>query len=159
MCGRFTLTYPDIETLATDLGVPVESLALHKARYNIAPTQQHFVVHMPHEDHEVLPATWGLINSWARDASRAGRQINARAETVASSPAYRSAFHHRRCVVPADGFYEWTGPKDARQPFWIHRPNGGLTLFAGIYESWRGRPARVDDVLIITSAERNGRHP
>lgn len=155
MCGRFTLTYPDIETLAADLGVPVESLALYKARYNIAPTQEHFVVHMPHEDREVIPATWGLVNSWAKDASRAGRQINARTETVESSPAYRAAFRHRRCVVPADGFYEWTGPKDARQPFWIHRPDGGLTLFAGIYESWQPSPGQWQTTFSIITTSAN----
>ncbi len=155
MCGRFTLTYPDIETLAADLGVPVESLVLYKARYNIAPTDEHFVVRVAHEDREVLTAKWGLVNSWAKDANRAARQINARAETVETNPAFRTAFQHRRCVVPADGFYEWTGPKTARQPFWVHRPDGGLTLFAGLYESWQPAPRHWQTTFTIITTSAN----
>jgi putative SOS response-associated peptidase YedK len=155
MCGRFTLTYPDIETLAADLGVPVESLALYKARYNIAPTDDHFIVRMPHEDREVVPAKWGLVNFWAKDARGAARQINARAETVDRSPAFRDAFEKRRCVVPADGFYEWTGEKDARRPIRYHRADGRLTLFAGLYESWRPTPTEWQTTFTIITTSSN----
>ena len=117
MCGRFTLTCADREGLAAALGVPAEQLpeAEHRPRYNIAPTDSHWVLHMKLEDRELLPAKWGLVNRWARDATRAVRQINGRAESLAKTPAYREALQKRRCAVPADGFFEWVGEKDARR--------------------------------------------
>ena len=128
--------------LAQLLGVSVEQMPEgdYRPRYNIAPTDPHWIVRTRYEDRELLPARWGLVNSWAKDAKGAFRQINARAETVARLPAFRDAFQKRRCVVPADGFYEWTGPKEARQPFRFHRPDGGLLLFAGLSESWQREP-------------------
>src|SRR5581483_4410690 len=84
----------------------------------------------------LLPATWGLVNSWAPDAKGAARQINCRAETALRRPAFRDAFVRRRCVVPADGFFEWTGSQQARRPLWFHEPHGDLLLFAGLYETW-----------------------
>lgn len=137
MCGRFTLTAMDVHAIAEGLGVPVESLSFYRPRYNIAPTDEHFVVRQRLEDHEVVAARWGLVNSWATDARDAARQINARAESVDTRPAFRDAFEHRRCIVPADGFFEWTGPKEKRRPLWYHRPGGQLLLFAGLYEFWK----------------------
>ena len=144
MCGRFTLTYREKERLAEELGVNVEEIddALYKPRYNIAPTDPHWVVRMRYEDREILPAKWGLVNSWAKDAKRAAKQINARAETIATNNAFREAFTKRRCVIPADGFFEWIGAGTNRQPIWFHRPDGKLILFAGLYESW---PATHDN--------------
>ena len=78
------------------------------------------------EDRELLPAKWGLVNRWAKNATRAVRQINVRAESVATTPAYRAALQRRRCAVPADGFFEWVGEKDSRRPIWFHRPDAGL---------------------------------
>ncbi len=142
MCGRFTLTYRDRERLASELGVPVEQLpaAAYRPRYNIAPTDPHWIVRLRLEDREVLPANWGLINTWAQDRRQAGRQINARAETLEKLRPFREAFKKRRCVVPADGFFEWVGEKEARRPIWFHRGDGGLILFAGLYESWQPAP-------------------
>ena len=74
-----------------------------------------------YESREAIPATWGLVNSWAKDAGRASMCINAKAETVDKLPSFREAFEKRCCVVPADGFYEWRGPKAKREPLWIHR--------------------------------------
>ena len=156
MCGRFTLTMRETEALAAELGVLVESLREYRPRYNIAPTDGHWIVRTKFEDHELLPARWGLVNSWAKDRKRAARQINARAETLASQPAFRDAFRQRRCVVPADGFFEWTGPKNARQPLWFHRPDGGLLLFAGLYESWRPNPDEWERTFTIITTEANG---
>jgi putative SOS response-associated peptidase YedK len=82
----------------------------------------------------VLPATWGIVKNGSKDASMAAGTINARAETVEKRGAFRDAFYERRCVVPADGFFEWTGPKTARQPTWFHREDRQLILFAGLYE-------------------------
>jgi len=158
MCGRFTLTYRERERLAEELGVPVEQLphAEYRPRYNIAPTDPHWIVRLRLEDREVLPAKWGLVNYWAKDAARAARQINARAETLATSPAFREAFAKRRCVVPADGFFEWTGAGANRRPLWFHRPDGRLVLFAGLYESWRAGPEQWQRTFTIVTTQPNG---
>lgn len=147
MCGRFTLTYDDVNAIAEGLGVARESLTMFRPRYNIAPTDTHLVVRMHGEEREALEAKWGLVNAWAKGPKQAFKNINARAETVDSSPAFRKAFEKRRCVVPADGFFEWEGPRNRRQPHWYHRPDGGLILFAGLYE-WR----KVEDAWQATFA-------
>lgn len=153
MCGRFTLTRRDRHELAAELGVADESLADYRPRYNIAPLQNHFVVTLERENRKIIPARWGLVNSWAKDNKRAAMCINAKAETVEKLPTFRAAFKKRRCAVPADGFYEWRGPKGKRQPLWIHPRRGGLLLFAGLYESWRPEPDRWETTFtIITTA-------
>ena len=156
MCGRFTLSLA-ADRAARELGIPVETWLemVTRPRFNIAPMQTHPVVVMPREDRELAPARWGLVNFWAKDNKRAARQINARAETLDTRPAYRAAFKSRRCVVPADGFYEWTGPKAKRQPLWYHRPDGGLLLFAGLYESWRAEPEREETTFTIVTTRAN----
>ena len=143
MCGRFTLTEDNREWVAERLGVPVDELVedTYRPRWNIAPTDQHWIVRMQHEDREALPAKWGLVQFGSKDAKRAATQINARAETLDSRPAFRNAWRKsRRCVVPADGFFEWTGDKKDRQPIWFHRPDRELIFFAGLYESWQPTP-------------------
>ena len=138
MCGRFTLTRRDFDALAAELGAEAapELAAQYRPRYNIAPTDWHWLVRQKLEVLQLLPARWGLVNSWAHDAKGAARQINARAESAPMSHAFREAFLARRCIVPADGFFEWTGVKANRRPIWYHAPDGGLLLFAGLYESW-----------------------
>ncbi len=138
MCGRFTLTRRDFEELAATLEAEVrpEYAALYRPRYNIAPTDQHWVLRQKREHRELLPGKWGLVNSWAKDPKGAARQINARAETASKSRAFRDAFVERRCAVPADGFFEWVGAKEARRPIWFHPLHGDLLLFAGLFESW-----------------------
>lgn len=155
MCGRFTLTGPDAQALAQELGVPAESLSSYRPRYNIAPTDDHWIVRMKYEERELLPARWGLVNSWAKDRSRAARQINARSETAHQTQAFRSAFAQRRCVIPADGFFEWVGAKQARKPIWFHRPDRGLLLFAGLYESWQHEPGQWERTFTILTTEAN----
>ncbi|OFW62377.1 MAG: hypothetical protein A2Y74_07260 [Actinobacteria bacterium RBG_13_63_9] len=155
MCGRFTLTRQDRVELARELGVPADQIAEseYRPRYNIAPANRHWVMRMEHEDRELVPARWGLINHWAKDPKIGYRQINARAETLDKRPAFRDAFRKRRCAVPADGFFEWAGPKGARQPIWFHRPDGGLILFAGLGESWQPTPGEWElTFTIITTA-------
>ncbi len=138
MCGRFTLGIENQEILAKLLGVEADLFLQqqYRARYNIAPTDGHWLVRVKAEQRELRPAKWGLVNSWAKDAKKAARQINARAESIDTRPAFREAFMARRCVIPADGYYEWTGVRGNRQPHWFHRPARGLMLFAGLYESW-----------------------
>jgi len=155
MCGRFTLTRQDALELAEELGVPVESLPDYRPRYNIAPTDQHWILRAKYEELEVLPALWGLVNSWAEDRKRAAAQINARVETLETRSAFRDAFHSRRCLVPADGFFEWIGAKDSRRPVWFHRADGKLIFFAGLYESWQPEPDAWERTFTIVTTDAN----
>ena len=104
----------------------------------------------------MLPSRWGLVNAGSRPARRAARPINARAEAIDPRPAFREAFGKRRCVVPADGYFEWMGPKKARQPIWFHREDGGLLLFAGLYETWHSELgiSQVTFTIITTKSNR-----
>jgi putative SOS response-associated peptidase YedK len=156
MCGRFTLTYRERQALADELGVDVNDIPHdYVPRYNLPPTDPHYIVRQQYEERQLLPAKWGLVNSWAKDAKRAAAQINARAETLTKSPAFRDAFQERRCIVPADGFFEWLGSKEARRPLWFHRSEGGLILFAGLYESWRPEPGHWQRTFTIVTTTPN----
>jgi len=156
MCGRFTMTRRDRTELAAMLGVPESELGDYVPRFNIAPTQPYFVLKTKYESREAIPATWGLVNSWAKDASRASMCINAKAETADKLPSFRRAFEKRRCVVAADGFYEWRGSKARREPLWIHPADGALLLFAGLFEAWQFQPDewQTTFTILTTSANR-----
>jgi len=155
MCGRFTLTRRDRRELAGLLGVDENDLRDFVPHYNIAPTQDHFVMRSKYETRHLIPARWGLVNSWANNDQSAASCINAKAETVETRSSFRDAFLHRRCVVPADGFYEWRGPKTNREPLWIHPADGGLFLFAGLYESWQMQPDRWQRTFTIITTKAN----
>ena len=135
MCGRFTLT-ADSATVqeALDLGnMPAEL----EPRYNVAPTQPVAIVTEP-DEREVKLFRWGLIPSWAKDIKIGYRLINARAETVAQKPAFRAAFSRRRCIVLADGFYEWQRVgKKKKQPYYFRLASGQPFAMAGLWEVWR----------------------
>jgi putative SOS response-associated peptidase YedK len=135
MCGRFSLGWEEWQNVAGKLGLDAgaEIAANYKAHHNIAPTDTHFIVTTEYERRRAQVARWGLVNGWARDNRQASKCINARAETIEQRTSFREAFHQRRCVVPADGFYEWTGPKKDRRPLRIHPRDGELMLFAGLY--------------------------
>ena len=122
MCGRYTLTVP-VETLANefDLTGPVPEVP---PSYNIAPTQEVAVVLEDGGEHRLEMLRWGLIPSWADDPQIGSRMINARSETAAEKPSFRRAFRERRCLIPADGFYEWQGTNNGKQPFYIHMQDG-----------------------------------
>src|SRR5438105_9093473 len=124
MCGRITLTTPDIEEVASLLEATVSpaDAALYKPRYNAAPTDTHWIVQASPSGRVLVPAVWGFQ----------GGVINARSETA--EKRFRSAFQNRRVIVAADGFYEWTGPRDARQPIWFRPRGGGLLYLAGLAE-------------------------
>ena len=143
MCGRFTQQRPSAE-LAALFGA--EDLAESPGeRYNLAPQQSGLVV-VERDDlrRAVVPYRWGLIPSWAKDGKIGNRLINARAETVASTPAFRASFAKRRCIVPADGFYEWERASPSiRQPNLIRRLDGAPMAFAGLWSIWRD-PAEPD---------------
>jgi putative SOS response-associated peptidase YedK len=104
------------------------------ADYNVAPTKTVPLVMRHHGRRELRAARWGLVPSWASDTSIGSRLINARAETVADKPAFRAAFERRRCLLPADGYFEWGEDKT---PFFIHPPDGGVMAMAGLFEWWR----------------------
>ncbi len=157
MCGRFTLTWEEWRQIVDSLGVQDDGRAFADYRpcFNIAPTDQHFIMTSEFERRKVRRARWGLVNRWAKDNSRASQCINAKAETLEQRPTFSEAFQQRRCVVPADGFYEWTGSKAKRQPLWIHSRGGGLMLFAGLYESWYPEKDRPEITFTIVTCAAN----
>ncbi len=149
MCGRYTLKTP-----AGDLQ---EELALDdkpelKPRYNIAPSQDVAIV-VSGPGRKLEWARWGLIPFWAKDEKIGYKMINARAETLAEKPAYREAVKHRRCLIPADGFYEWRKTTEGKVPVHIRRRGGRAFAFAGLWETWKpkagGDPVR--SCTIVTS--------
>lgn len=133
MCGRFTLTTPDIEALARVVSAELDPrlLADHHPRYNIAPTAISPIVCAHADGRHLEPGVWGLPNPFGEDR-RPGGMINARAETAAKLPSFRDAFARGRCGVLADGFFEWTGPKSKRQPLWFRRRDGEPLVLAAI---------------------------
>ena len=195
MCGRYASARQRIELLE-EFSVQRDRVTEPLAPdYNVAPTKPVYAVlsragrqegdaegHHAEGNHaegnhagvarELRVVRWGLVPSWAKDVSIGSRLINARAETVSEKPAYRRAFAKRRCLLPADGYYEWQvldGPagapsdrpgKKAKQPFFIHRADGGPLAFAGLYELWRDRAVPDGDpdawlwsaTIITTSA-------
>jgi len=121
---------------------------------NVAPTQDVYAVLETGGVRRVEPLHWGLIPFWAKEAKIGNRMINARAESVATSNAFRHAFRKRRCIIPADGFYEWTRREgqSAKQPYFIQRPDGEPIAFAGLWEVWRppGSDTELHSCTIIT---------
>lgn len=137
MCGRYSLTSPPeaLRRLFKTTG-PLPNL---QPRYNIAPTQIVPVVRAGEGRRALAMMRWGLVPSWAKDLSIASRMINARGETVAEKPAFRKAFRSRRCLVPADGYYEWRKEDARRQPYRVTRKDGAPMAFAGLWERWTAR--------------------
>ena len=139
MCGRFILTRPG-EVIAEVFGL--EAVPRIEPRYNIAPTQPIAIARAAAAGRgrrELAHVHWGLIPPWARDPSIGSRTINARAETVATKPSFRAAFRRRRCLVPADGWYEWKREDDgSRQPWLVRAADERLLAFAGLWERWSG---------------------
>ena len=144
MCGRYA-SARSVDDIAAAFGIHEDDIeAPPPADWNIAPTKPVTVV-IARKDRRVLTsARWGLVPSWASDPSIGSRLINARLETVADKPAFRDAFAARRCLVPADGWYEWATRADGtRQPYFLAPPDGGPIAFAGLWEVWYdadGRP-------------------
>lgn len=135
MCGRYTLTDPGAELLRH---FQLDSLPPdYRPRYNIAPTQQVLAVIAGDKGRRAGYLRWGLIPSWAKDPSIGSRMINARGETVAEKPSFRTALRRRRCLIPADGFYEWQARNGRKQPIRFTAKDGAVFAFAGLWESWR----------------------
>jgi len=120
-------------------------------RYNIAPTQSMPVVVSPDGKRVMETMRWGLIPSWVKDPETQSLLINARAETIQEKPSFRSSFKSRRCLVPADGFYEWVKGENGKVPHWIHMTDEGLFAFAGIWSEWGMGEDIIRSFSIITT--------
>jgi putative SOS response-associated peptidase YedK len=138
MCGRFTLTQPASIAARFDLDnfAPTES-EFYEPRFNVAPTQRIVVIPTLDGQRVARRMRWGLVPSWARDIKIGASLINARAESIASKPAFRAAFNGRRCLIPADGFYEWQSGPRGKQPYRVTLVDGSMFAFAGRWERWR----------------------
>ena len=150
MCGRYSLITA-VEALRRLFSfVELPNLA---PRYNIAPTQEVPVVRGDGGARHLALLRWGLIPPWAKDRAIGSRLINARAESVAAASAFRDAFKSRRCLVPADGFYEWSGEAKQRRPWRITAASGEPFAFAGLWERWTDRAAKetVESFTIVTT--------
>jgi putative SOS response-associated peptidase YedK len=134
MCGRFTLS-----TSAKDLASLFDGLNVgdFKARYNICPTQPVLSVRLLNGQLQSDDLRWGLVPSWSKDLKIGARMINARSETIAEKPSFRSAFKKRRCLVLTDGFYEWKTSAAGKQPHFISLASGEPFAMAGLWESWQ----------------------
>jgi putative SOS response-associated peptidase YedK len=153
MCGRYTLHH-SVEEIARRFGVANVAVDL-QPRYNIAPTQEVPVV-TGGDERTMRMFVWGLVPFWAKDRSIGNRMINARAETIAEKPAYKHAFARRRCLIPADGFYEWMRTGTSRTPMHIRFRDGRLFAFAGIYEHWSPPDGDELHTVSIVTVEPNG---
>lgn len=153
MCGRFTqATEGEIIARVFDLS-DVPELA---PRYNIAPTQDVAAVRTGEGGgRELVKLHWGLIRSWAKERAMGARMINARAETLVEKPAFRSAFRARRCLLVADGFYEWQKLGTRKQPHFIGFKDGRPFAFAGLWERWRGEGSEHVESCTIVTTEAN----
>jgi putative SOS response-associated peptidase YedK len=148
MCGRFTQSYTWAEVHAfLSLIGPPRNL---RARYNIAPTTTIDVARSSDAGRELVPMRWGLVPAWwKKSLKELPSTFNARAESVAEKPMFRSAFKSRRCIIPTAGFYEWTGTPGAKTPHYFSSPDGHPLAFAGLWESWRD-PASGEQTLSAT---------
>lgn len=159
MCGRFGIVYRGAQ-LAEALETEWEGEPLPEPRYNVAPSQHAPVLRQTEAGPRLEMLRWGLIPSWAKDPAIGHKLANARAETAAEKPSFRSAFRSRRAVVPMSGFYEWQARPGGKVPHWIHPAGGDLLLAAGLWEEWRPRdaePVRTFTVLTTTASDFMGR--
>ncbi|MCP4426380.1 MAG: SOS response-associated peptidase [Chloroflexi bacterium] len=161
MCGRFALLAPSEsgESLGESLAEQflLNSIPDLAPRYNIAPSQPVTAVRLhPHTNkRELTLFRWGLIPSWAKDTKFSARLINARAETVAEKPSFRTAFKRRRCLIPASGFYEWQKANGDKQPTYIHAQDGRLLALAGLWEIWQSPDGSVIESCAILTTKPN----
>lgn len=154
MCGRF-VQYSPLQTIQQMLDVGTVSFEVIP-NYNVAPTQKIITVIKHNNENKLEKLHWGLVPFWAKDISIGSRMINARAETVSQKPSFRNAFRKRRCLIPADGFYEWKGEKGNKQPYYVSIPSGEPFSFAGLWETWTDKETGEESVYksctIITTA-------
>lgn len=149
MCGRYAQR-TDPKKLAKEFKVAEAPAA--EPRYNIAPTQEVLAVCNTPEGREMTFYKWGLIPSWAKDASVGAKLINARSETITEKPSFRDAFKRRRCLLPADGFYEWQRMGSRKQPYFFRMRDERPFGFAALWERWEGEDGRtINSCAILTT--------
>lgn len=152
MCGRFTLTVTWEDLMERYLIDPQSTSPFHTPRYNIAPTQMITAVIDDGRRRRIGQLRWGLVPSWARDPSGAAKMINARSETLEEKPAFRTPFLRRRCLIPADGFYEWQRNVERKIPHRIGMKDGRIFSLAGLYDMWTAPDgSRLSTCTIITT--------
>ena len=156
MCGRYTLTCTP-EVLAEEF--QLEATPDHQPRYNVAPSQSVVCVRvaLPARRCEAITLRWGLIPSWAGDPAMGMKLINARAETVAEKPSFRKPFRERRCLVPADGYYEWKREGSRKQPYHIRLNSERPFAFAGLWDQWTGADGQTIESCAILTTKPNER--
>ena len=151
MCGRYSITSP-LEAIieAFSLKGPRPNLQPH---YNAAPSQYLPVIRASRDGRELAPMRWGLVPSWSKGPDTRYSMINARAETVTSKPAYRGPFRYRRCLVPANGFYEWHKGAEGKQPYYITLKTNEPFAFAGLWDHWTSPDgSEMESFSIIVTA-------
>jgi putative SOS response-associated peptidase YedK len=152
MCGRYFITSPPAAIRAL-LGYPEQPN--FPPRYNVAPTQPIPIVRLADGNRHFALMRWGLIPSWVKDPKTFSLLINARAESVIDKPAFRSAMRRRRCLIPADGFYEWKNIGSGKQPHFVRLKAGGPLAFAGLWETWTGPNGEEMDTAAIVTTRAN----
>ena len=153
MCGRYSLTTPE-DHLVEAFDVPPLTFD-YRARYNIAPTQDVPVVASDKRGTRLGLLRWGFVPAWADDPSIGSRMINARAESLLDKPAFKQAAVSRRCLVPADGFYEWAAEDGHKVAYWIHSPDREPMGFAGVWERWHHRGTEPVFSMVIITVDAN----
>ena len=156
MCGRFTqaMSWKRLHSLYQ---MPQQATPLNlRAHYNGSPTQSFAIVRLDESGRTIVKHRWGLVPSWAKDPKMGTRLINARAETVHVRPAFRAAFRQRRCLVPADGWFEWRKEAGAKRPWFITGTNREPVSFAGLWERWEKGEEPVETFTILTTAAAPG---
>lgn len=148
MCGRFSLHAPESRIREAFNLEHTEPLGL-KPRYNIAPSQQIPIIRDTGTGRELVMARWGLIPSWSKESTSKYSTINARIESVAEKPTYRTPFKQRRCLIPADGFYEWKQVAGKKVPHHIRLKDGKIFALAGLWDHWEGEDGNVESCTII----------
>ena len=149
MCGRFNLiaTKPQIMEHFS-----LQRLPDYQPDYNIPPGQKILtVVKLEDGSIKAVNLHWGLIPSWSKDRIISSRLINARAETLTEKPSFRNAYQHRRCLIPATGFFEWQTTETGKKPYHIHQPDNALFAFAGLWEHWEHQQESINSCTIITT--------
>ncbi len=148
MCGRFTLHTPESRIREAFQLEDAEPLGLHP-RYNIAPSQDIPIIRDTDSGREMVLARWGLVPHWSKEPKTGYSTINARIESVAEKPAYRTPFRRQRCLIPADGFYEWKMVNGNKIPHYIRMRDGDVFAFAGLWDRWEGEGETLDSCSII----------
>jgi len=148
MCGRFTLHTPEARIREAFHLEHTDPLGL-SPRFNVAPSQDIPIIRDTDTGHEMSLAQWGLVPAWSKESKTKYSTINARIESVAEKPLYRSSFKHRRCLIPADGFYEWKVVNVHKIPHYVRMRDGDVFAFAGLWDHWEGDEEFLDSCSII----------